>query len=58
MPVFNLIYSELKQANEKEKNINRGEINNKFQFNNLKLTNLDYYYKSNDEKKSSYLMLI
>ncbi len=51
LPVFNLIYSELKQANEKEKNINRGEISNKFQFNNLKLTNLDYYYKSNDEKK-------
>jgi len=50
LPVFKLIYSELEDSDKK--NISaENDIDQSFQFKNLNIKNLNYSYKSKDEKK-------
>ncbi len=50
LPVFKLIYSELKDT-DKKKIPAENDIDQSFQFKNLNIKNLNYSYKSKDEKK-------
>tara|TARA_B100001057_G_scaffold458674_1_gene508144 strand:+ start:1870 stop:3597 length:1728 start_codon:yes stop_codon:yes gene_type:complete len=51
LPVLDLIYNEFEEARKKtNKNIS-DKLNNNFKFKNLNLNNLNYFYKSNNDKK-------
>lgn len=53
LPVLDLIYKELKKADEKKSiNENKNETIENFNFNNLNLSNLSYSYKSNENKEN------